>query len=639
MTTQDNAAKVITDNEALVLRGKATVDLRGGSQVTMTLTGDGVGTKGNVKLDISLKTANDKIEIQTKNYDVSVGLYDFVTGDLVGVGSKIYTAGSGVVADPLVYTENDIPKGRYQFRLVVTNPADADKAIAYYVDDIWVEGNRTTDFDVDVYNLFNTPTPPVDVKVSYSRGRAGDSKDGYLSYITWSGMSYNAVGMDIEIADITQWYSYNTSQHKVDFDGPLAAVYNEVDITNGQALWTEIDKLNNGTTPKKEDVVKTLSWKDSPQTATTYPAIWMDGSLMNGSSGVTFLMQSGHIYSVRIKAAGAQSDSNWLIYGAGDNSATIPLNDISGGAAPIEFTATKTNGLFDLIQVIYELEGKYKLYQTKDARAIGDAATAEQLLLYHEYNPVTPYTVSMKYNQMDVPRIDDWFLYSRDNAALLADRIKTWTGWQNKYVSTQRFVAGTWGEYSDYVNLYLTPIGAGGSVAVQAQTAGTFNVLNENNVLIALEADGVPTVATADWQELGNGDTNPAGGGTDVKNRDLGLQADAANNRYILNLDRGGTNKTFLYIAVGKTQMPTDVGTLIDENGADFVVRDIEVSLKQGLDDIVVFDSISASAVKKEMNGVGSGDYTLYVKILASSGYWQTYQVPIVVKYDDQVIP
>ena len=66
------------------------------------------------------------------------------------------------------------------------------------------------------------------------------------------------------------------------------------------------------------------------------------------------------------------------------------------------------------------------------------------------------------------------------------------------------------------------------------------------------------------------------------------------------------------------------------------------MTLKKGNTDYVVFDNKvtgSSAAVYKDMHNVASGDYTLFVRILASSGYYQTYQVPIVVKYNDQVIP
>ena len=89
----------------------------------------------------------------------------------------------------------------------------------------------------------------------------------------------------------------------------------------------------------------------------------------------------------------------------------------------------------------------------------------------------------------------------------------------------------------------------------------------------------------------------------------------------------------------GDSTTPGDIGTLTDSNSNKFTVRDIQVALKQGLTERVTFSvKVDGPVAYYPMDGVASGDYTLWVKILADSGYWQTYQVPIVVKYDDQTI-
>lgn len=632
IVAQDTPQEVKAIDTALVLQGKATVDLSGGKQVSLTLTGDNVGTQGDVNVEIYFDTPNDVDMIRDNNYDVTIALYNYVTGEQVPTTENKLITGGQAPANPDTYNAPNVPKGRYQFRLQVSDPAAADKILAYYVDDIYVEGNRTTNGEVRITNLFNAPTDPTALKVYYRKKADSDLKDGYIAEFKWGGVSYNAVGIDMEIADVTKWYKYDGGQHKVNFgDG-------DVPINNNDDLWNKIDTLAGGATAAKADVVTTLSWEDSPQSATAYPAIYKSGSLLSGSDGIEFVMQAGHVYSVRIKAAGAQTDSGWYIFG---DTMTAPGSVGTG----TEFTALTTQGLFDLIEVTYDLEGKYLLYKTAAGPAIGTKAVADDLVLYHEYNPGAGYMVDKKYTvNMQTTNENDWFLYPQTVLGLppaqVSDRIMTWTGWQNKNDSQDTYlITNNWNAagYTGYKNLHLIPVGAGASATVKAETSGTFDVLDNTKVLISLESDDTPTGATATWAELRNGDTNPVGGGADVKNAGLGLQADGT--RYILNLNKGGGTPTVLYVTVGNTATAGDIGKLTDKNSADFTVKDIQVSLKQGISDRVTFSVKPDEPVAYyKMDGVASGDYTLYLNILTSSGYWQTYQVPFVVKYDTQVI-
>ncbi len=620
----DPALVVAQKDDAQVLTGTATVDIGSGSQVTLTLTNDGVGTEGDVDVDIYFDTPADVDKIRDNSYDVTVALYDYVTGDQIGTTEDTIITGGTAPGNPDAYNTADVPKGRWQFRLEVTDPSAGDKVVAYYVDDINVEGNRITEDEVRIANLFNAPTDPTALKVYWEKRADTDLKDGFQAHFSWAGVSYNAVGIDMEIADITDYYSYVGGQHKVDLTGVGGT---DLTLATNDTLWTEID----GKQDVYNAVVTSLSWKDSPQNATRYPAIWKSGSLLNGSNGITFLMQTGHVYSVRIKAAGGQADSGWYVLG--DTTTAAP-------GTGTEFDAlAQTHGLFGLVEVTYDLEGKYSLYKTGAGNTIGDKATKDDLVAYHEYDPTSGYTVDKKYNtNMQTTSEGDWFLYPNSQITNVSERIMTWTGWQNKNDAAMSYLAPTWGTYAGHSNLHLIPVGAGGQVTTQSETSGTFDVLNEDTVLISIEANGTTAVAAASWTELANGETN--GGGTNVKGTDPGLQKD--NTRYILNLARNNTPPTFLYVAVGKTSTPNDVGILTDKNTNDFTVQDISVTLKKGNTDYVVFDNKvtgSSAAVYKDMHNVASGDYTLFVRILASSGYYETYQVPIVVKYNDQVIP
>jgi len=639
-----NPNDVIAVPNALILQGKATVDLSGGSQVTMTLTGDGVGTEGGVEVTINLETPTDVTEINNTQgkgrYKVKAALYDYTNG---GVLMKTVAGGGATTEVEIhdgqsdinkteVYTVTNVPRGHYNFRLTVTT--DTGTPVAYWSDDIVVEGNRTTKDTVNIYNLFNTPSDPTDFEVYWSKKRTGDAKEGYLAYFSWAGMSYNAAGMEIQIADITKWYSYDegASQYKVNFDG-------EQVLADHDDLWTEIDTLTELTTVKFSDVVTTLSWKNSPQDATEYPAIWQEGSLMNGSRTGTFLMQTGRVYSARVRADGGLKTSNWLILGAGTAGTSTPnvLSGVVAGGQATKFELPETNGLFDLHEMFYDLGDNNLLYQTQNATDLGTVAVADKLSVYREYNPDQGwYDVDMKYNNMQTPTMADWFIYKRTPADglldTLDDRTKTWTGWKNKYNPAERFVFPAWGEYKGHDNLHLLPLGAGGSVTVQAETSGTFNVLTADTVLVEITNDG-NLVA---FGELSNGDDHPVPGTGDAKTTRLALMNDAGNNRYILNLDAGGVNTTWLHLSAGAA--PTQPGILEDNNTNNFTVEDITVTLVKGKDEVKTFDKVGKHEAKAQLDGMLSGDYTLRVVIKASSGYSISYQTSMVIKYNDQVI-
>lgn len=627
--------------DARVLTGRATVDLANGGQVTMTLTNDGVGSQGNVNLDIYFRTPEDKQRIQQERYEVKAALYDFVTGEMVqdlGTTENILINAGDPPGDPDTYTAN-AKKGRYQFRLTVID--QNDNPVAYYVDDIYVEGNRSTEKDVEIYELFQVVEAPKDVKVFWQRAPEGTLKDGYLATVTWSPLAYNAVGLEMEVADITDYYSYDdrASQYKVNFTG-VGAGSEEV-LAARTNLWeNQIDNDDD----VKTAVVTKLSWSDSPQGATRYPIIWQDGSLLNGSTQVSFLMQSGHVYSLRVRADGSQTPSDWLILSGGDGTA----KDLTAGGPPAitEFDGnpTTTAGLFGLVQVTYDLEDKFLLYKTGAGNAVGTKAVASDLLVYHQYDPTTGYTIDKKYNtDIQTTNEGDWFVYKRTgrDPANVNERIMTWTGWQDTNNPTNKYTATTWGSYNGHRNLHLVTVGASGDLIAQAETSGTFDVLTKDTVLIAIDNDATKTVVNAAWTELTNGDDNPTaanGGGAAAKTVGLGLMNDTAKNRYILNLNRGGGTRTFLYVAVGKE--PTAVGTLEDKNTNEFTVGSIEVTLTKGLATIATFTPVSGggAAAYHDMSSVSSGDYVLRVRITTSSGYEETFQTTLAVKYDDQVI-
>jgi hypothetical protein len=291
-------------------------------------------------------------------------------------------------------------------------------------------------------------------------------------------------------------------------------------------------------------------------------------------------------------------------------------------------------GIFDLVQLKYDLEGKYELAKTSALGAKDAKATASDLVVYKPYGENI--TISLKYADMSTPADGDWFLYPIGGMDINA-RLKGWKGWKGVEDPAQTFVTTAWGEYSGHKNLTLVTVGGDASVKVESETAGTFNVLDENKVLVQIRNDDVQKAPSTDWSELVNGDANPTSGGTNVKTTELGIQKDAPGNRYILNVDKDGTDTTWLYVSVGSA--PTTLGTLEDENTNQFTVKDIKVTLLQnGVTAVKQFTKGSETIAFAQMDGLQTGTYTLRVEVLGSSGYWVSYQTALAIKNDTQVI-
>lgn len=659
---QGKTAKEVKDSgdTALVLQGKATLDLGMNStgSVTVTLTNDGVGIEGNVNVTLNFDAGDvTKINEDANNkYSVKVGLYDYNTNQLVqktgGGDAEDEIKPRGVeLTDPEVTSITNVPKGRYQFRVTVTEVASG-KAVAYWVDDIYVEGNRDTKKEVDVSKLFDTPEKPTKAGVYWSRKDSGEAREGFLAYLSWEDMPFNAVGVDVQIADITKWYKTTGADDKVNFGA------GDQDITTATDLWTKIDALPKagaggaGVQPTFEQVVTELKWSDFPQKATGYP-IYKKGSLLNGYPGIVLLMQTGHVYTVRIRAAGGNDSSDWLPIDQTSSAAMtepVVIPNVPPAVPPAGGTqkASKFNddklrkGIFDLVMLKYSLQDKYELAKTNAGLTKGDKATENDLVVYKPYGEAI--TIDLKYTNMATPVQGDWFLYPLGAVppADINGRDKGWKGWKGVEDPTKEFKATAWGSYDGHKDLTLVPVGAGAGANIQANTADTFNVLTEDTVLVTLEADG-NAAATAGFLELVNGDTNPnGGGGADVKTTGLGIQKDPVGNRYILNMDDAAKNKTagnatWLYVSVGED--PARPGTLNDKNGNEFTVQDIQVRiLERGLITAKTFIKASSSVAYQQLDGMQSGTYELEVKVLSSTGYWETFKTPLAIKYDNQII-
>ncbi len=640
MTQTPDVSKV-TDQKAaaLILQGKATLNLgmNTSGAITVTLTNDGVGTQGNVQIEVNFD-AGDYTKLNSADYKVNFGLYNFETGELVqtGAGAAEEDVEGDVLANPQTTGISDVPKGRYQFRVTIIEN-NGGTAVAYWADDIIVEGNRNVTQQVTVSKLFEKPAAPTAAGIYWSQKETTETREGFLGYLSWNGMPFNAVGVDVQIANITKWYSLNVADDQMNLDGTGAQ--NIVDHTD---LWTKIDARAGQLSPSFEDIVTELKWSDVPQKAKQFPAIYKSGSVLNGSNGVVFLMQTGQVYSVRIRAAGARDNSDWLIIndtsvagmGAKPKMLTTAADNTGTDDAKNFNTGKLAKGLFDLVMLKYDLEGKYELAKTNAGPVKGTKASTSDLVVYSSYGD--PISIALKYTDMGSPQEHDWFLYPIGGLDINA-RLKGWKGWNGVEEPSQTYVAPTWGNYSGHKNLTLVTVGGDASVKVESETAGTFNVLTEDNVLVALEVDGAQS-ATVGFNELANGGTNPNGqGGADVKNTELGIQKDGAGNRYILNVDNDGTIQTWLYVSVGSD--PAAPGILDDKNSGKFTVKDIKVTLLQnGVTAVKQFTKGSDSIAFAQMDGLQTGTYTLRVEVLGSSGYWVSYQTALAIKNDTQVI-
>lgn len=278
-------AAAIVDKKATcaVLSGTTKVDVNKANVFTkVTLTPDGIGTVGKVALKIAFNE-DDVRTIGDKTLTVKAGLYNKFSDDVIGSSEQtITTIGSATPTDAN-YSVTGVPKGLYTFKVTITS-SDGTTGPWYYSDDIYIEGNRETAQNVTVPKLIGaTPTAPTGFAWTPDANNA--ELGHYTADFTWTRTSYNESGFEVQIIEVA------------DTSATLGAgsFANE---TIG--LFTE-EKF----------------------ASTEYPIYAKEGSLLAGSTGISYNLQYGKVYVARIRAVNYNGNSDWVYIGTLINRYTV----------------------------------------------------------------------------------------------------------------------------------------------------------------------------------------------------------------------------------------------------------------------------------------------------------------------------
>ena len=266
-----------------VLSGTTKVDVNKANVFTkVTLTPDGIGTEGKVALKIAFN-ADDVTTISDKSLTVKAGLYKKFSDDVIGSSEQTISVIAATTPDTANYSVTGVPKGLYTFKVTITS-ADGTTGPWYYSDDIYIEGNRETAQDVTVPKLIGaTPTAPTNFAWTPSVNNA--ELGHYKADFTWERNSYNESGFEVQIIEVA------------DTSATLGAGSFANETTG---LFTEENFAS-----------------------TEYLIYAKEGSLLAGSTSISYNLQYGKVYVARIRAVNYNGNSDWAYIGTLINRYTV----------------------------------------------------------------------------------------------------------------------------------------------------------------------------------------------------------------------------------------------------------------------------------------------------------------------------
>ncbi|MBQ7366530.1 MAG: hypothetical protein IJW57_04825 [Spirochaetaceae bacterium] len=698
--------KIVAHKEdAVVLSGQASLHLGGNTnQVTLTLTSSSEAKFGDVNVAVYFPDVADRTTIfadgtskyvvkarlvdpasyQTimggvgKNETSEVTLFDLQNGggpvDTAFVGGsykyKVYDEAAGSYNDETVdenggkllqyrpsadptdptgagLTPYKIPVGKYVLLVEVTDPAGG----TYYAMDreFYVEGNRTTMGVLEIRNLLGAdPKKPTGFEVYYSTPTTTDSLVGYDATFRWAPdpADMATVSYEIEIANITALYK-NGGNSQVDVDGTVDN-NGHTQFTGGEQLWSDTGLYKTDMDTIRQNYVTSITW--STQTHTDgYP--FVRGSLLaGGGNSITLRLDSGNVYSARIRATnGTSKNSDWVYF-----------TDIAGGAGvvpPTKFAKATATGIFDLVAITYRLQemDMYTLTADRhnDMKVVNDTLVTDLLQVY-EYDPTaTEKPLSYGFTKDRLAQtVDEQVLVAKGD--IDKKIIPSWQGWQDEKDGAKMFgpVAGQNTKadmkYDGFTSLTLVPVGAGGSsLKVQVETADTTNVLSLATVGFDTDPIAAATLASSTVTTAGL----PAYKTSDP----AGVYRNTAGNELVVVLNADSTNRnaatTDLYVAIGNSDAAGGVeDTLSDKNGNPITVKNLVVELKQGTSTYKTtaaftparpsgnpaYAKFDNGQTMSKLGGVAPRKYKLYITMTTAGGYTQSVEIPVTILYQDQ---
>lgn len=324
ITMYDNAllegatevADIVT-KDAAVLSGNAVVDLtKANATTSMTLTPDGIGTNGKVVLALNFNDA-DTDKQTSKGLKYVAGLYNKINGTLVE-GTETTEA---ALADGS-YSVDSIEKGLYTFKVTIT--ATDGTGPWYYSDDIYIEGNRTTEETIDLPKIIGeVPTAPEALTATLDTDNAELGR--YTANFTWTRTSYNESGFELEIVEL-----------------------DSIPATIGDDLFDESNIFTVENFPSTE-----------------YPIYAKDGTLLAGSTNIDYYLETGKVYVARIRAVNYNGESDWAYIDDFMNKFTVEYD--FAGYKLVKDAETLTPSIVEFVE--YSAEAytakytDYKLYK------------------------------------------------------------------------------------------------------------------------------------------------------------------------------------------------------------------------------------------------------------------------------------
>ncbi len=596
---QADVTQVIAQaDNCAVLSGTGYVDLRNSnSDVKITLTPDGMGTRGNVEVDFTLHT-DDQTKINQNNYEVHIALYNGST--LVGNNENVSTTAR--LAADITYPRAEVNVGVYVIRVTIS---DTTKKNGPWVwsDTLYVEGNRDTNPNAPIQLpklIDEAPKEPKNFAVYYNPTTVDKNTGSYTATFAWDRDSFNEQGFELQIYDITDKYSY---------DGGMKY---------DQNIFTDAKNLFDTVALPDEDT-KGLKTKDSMGTDVTYPK-YAGGNLMAASTYVDYTLQTGHVYVFRLRSENSTGQSPWVYFAdAGTEPGAKARHPNTGDLDRIE---QKVAGVFT---VTYDLQDTFVLAALNDTLPDSEIKTSTEVV---EYLPTTPYNI------LYLPK-DDYLLF-KEGATGNADtlnplHVSGWSGWVDAYDNVIQFdnVRNTYDKWS---NLTLTTVGgaSGKSAMLDIISAGTFgNLLTSGEkVLLKLQDNNTNPPTWTDNEKL-------TGYSNDVKAATKGFGK--VNTDFALNIATDNSTR-YLYFTVGENVGggQIEAGKLKAAGDREVTVDKMEFTLEEN-------GKVSASGQGSpvgvvDLNGLQSGFYTLRIVAYNTHGYCFTFQTQIIVKYDTDII-
>ena len=213
------------DDVVLVSAPETANLVSGANTVTFTMAVPSTGSEATGSAAVTIKF------IKPSNFDkVVYGIYAGALPTSSAVGTEVIASGAVVTVDDeadlttvnaginsysITYTNNAVKAGNYYFNAAFYDAAD--KIINFYSDSIQIDGGNETAKTIDIGDSFNKPaekptalsvtyayndnTAPYDALNPYESDTPGLFLDAYYATFTWDDASDNETGFELTITD------------------------------------------------------------------------------------------------------------------------------------------------------------------------------------------------------------------------------------------------------------------------------------------------------------------------------------------------------------------------------------------------------------------------------------------------------